>query len=60
VGQPTEPPAHRRLDPSAEGTAGKDAAGRVDAGEDLPFGHDERQIGRAPSEVSVVLVVSER
>ena len=28
--------------------------------EDLPYGHDERRIGRAPSEVSASLVVSER
>jgi hypothetical protein len=58
--RPAELPAHRRLDPGPEGAAGKDAAGRVDAGEDLPFGHDERRIGWAPSDVSASPVLSER
>jgi hypothetical protein len=49
-----------RTQPIAAYAGGENTPGRVDAGEDLLYGHDERRIGRAPSEVSASLVVSER
>ena len=43
--RPTEPRARRRLDSGAEGAGGENTPGRVDAGEALPYGHEERRIG---------------